>query len=131
MGLTMKDLILLTGFSGTGKSRVGQAVARMLAWSFVDIDDEIARLLADGVTAAEVERIKRRMIAETTYARDSLYRAARAFGSALTSGLTVEDVEAWPDRIAAVTAEQVNAAARAVLRPETSVTGVLLPEEAG
>ncbi len=95
------------------------------------IDDEIARLLADGVTAEEVERIKRRMIAETTYARDSLYRAARAFGSALTSGLTVEDVEAWPERIGAVTAEQVNAAARAVLKPETSVTGVLLPADAG
>jgi len=27
-----------------------------------------------------------------------------------------------------VTAEQVHAAARAVLRPESSVTGVLLPE---
>ena len=95
------------------------------------VDGEIDRLLSDGVSAEEVERIKRRMIAGTTYARDSLYVAARTFGSALTAGLTVEDVEAWPDRIAAVTAEQVNAAARAVLRPETSVTGVLLPEEAG
>ncbi len=91
------------------------------------LDDEIARLLAVGVTAEEVERIKRRMVAETTYARDSLYRAARSFGGALTSGLTVEDVEAWPDRIAVVTADQVDAAARAVLRPETSVTGILLP----
>ena len=93
------------------------------------LDDEIARVLADGVTDAEVERITRRLVAETTYARDSLYTAARSFGGALTAGLTVADVEAWPDRIAAVTADQVNAAARAVLRPETSVTGVLLPEK--
>ena len=68
-------------------------------------------------------------MAQATYARDSLYIAARAFGSALTSGLTVADVEAWPERIGAVTVDQVNAAARAVLIPETSVTGILLPEE--
>ncbi len=93
------------------------------------IDDEIARLLADGVTAEEVARIKPRVRAEAVYARDSLNTAARAFGAALTTGLTVEDVESWPERIEAVTVEQVNAAARAVLRPETSVTGILLPDE--
>ena len=93
------------------------------------VDDEIARLLSAGVTADEVARIKQRVNAEATYARDSLHTAARAFGAALTSGLTVEDVEAWPERIEAVTVEQVNAAARAVLRPETSVTSVLLPDE--
>ena len=37
-------------------------------------------------------------------------------------------MESWPDRIAAVTAEQVNAAARAVLLENRSVTGRLLPE---
>ena len=67
---------------------------------------------------------------EAVYARDSLSTAARIFGAALTSGLSVEDVEAWPERIAAVTTEQVNAAARAVLVPETSVTGLLLPADA-
>lgn len=91
------------------------------------MDAEIARLLADGVTDEEVERIKSRMLAEAVYARDSLYIAARIFGEALTAGLTVEDVEAWPDRIRAVTAAQVNAAARAVLVPKASVTGILLP----
>jgi len=93
------------------------------------MDAEIARLLTDGVTDEEVERIKSRMLAKAVYARDSLYIAARIFGEALTAGLTVEDVEAWPDRIRAVTAAQVNAAARAVLVPEASVTGVLLPDK--
>lgn len=36
--------IVLTGFSYTGKTKVGQEVARMLAWSFVDADEEIVRL---------------------------------------------------------------------------------------
>ena len=34
--------IILTGFSGTGKSRVGVEVAQVLGWRFVDTDAEIA-----------------------------------------------------------------------------------------
>lgn len=93
------------------------------------MDNEIERLLADGVTADEVERVKTRMVREAIYARESLSTAARIFGAALSTGYSVDDVEAWPDRIAAVTADQVNAAARAVLVPETSVTGLLLPAD--
>ena len=33
--------IILTGFSYTGKTKVGQEVARRLGWGFVDIDEEI------------------------------------------------------------------------------------------
>jgi len=36
--------IILTGFSYTGKTKVGQEVARRLGWSFVDIDEEIVHL---------------------------------------------------------------------------------------
>ena len=94
------------------------------------MDAEIAALLSDGVSDEEVERVKTRLVREAVYARDSLSTAARIFGAALSTGLSVDDVEAWPERIAAVTAEQVNAAARAVLVPETSVTGLLLPADA-
>ena len=96
----------------------------------VALDAEIERLLAEGVTDDELERTRGRLIAESIYARDSLMGAARIFGSALTSGEAVGDVEAWPARIAAVTVEQVNAAARHVFRPEQSVTAQLLPAEA-
>jgi zinc protease len=91
------------------------------------LEAEIAKLLADGVTGDEVARARQRLIDGTVFARDSLDTAARVFGAALTSGQTVADVEAWPQRIAAVTAEQVNAAARAILRPDSSTTGILLP----
>jgi zinc protease len=89
---------------------------------------EIAKLLQDGVTEDEVATAKARLAAGAVYARDSLSTAPRVFGRALTTGSTVADVEAWPDRIATVTVEQVMAAARAVFRDESSVTGVLLPE---
>ena len=44
--------IFLTGFSGTGKSAVGVEVARLLGWSFLDIDEEIAR--GEGKSIVEI-----------------------------------------------------------------------------
>jgi 3-dehydroquinate synthase len=35
--------IIITGFSGTGKSLVAKAVARRLNWDFIDTDDEIVK----------------------------------------------------------------------------------------
>ncbi|MBI4337429.1 MAG: 3-dehydroquinate synthase [Chloroflexi bacterium] len=35
--------LILTGFSGTGKTAVGRQTARLLAWDFVDTDQEIVR----------------------------------------------------------------------------------------
>jgi zinc protease len=96
----------------------------------VAVDAEIARVLAKGVSEDELARTRGRLIAESIYARDSLMGAARVFGSALTCGEAVGDVELWPARIAAVTLEQVHAAARHVFRPEHSVTAQLLPVEA-
>ena len=85
-------------------------------------------LISGGVTADEVERAKTRLRAAVVYARDSLQTGARAIGEAITTGTGIQQVETWPSRIAAVTPEEVTAAARAVLREEGSVTGVLLPK---
>ncbi len=86
--------------------------------------------LRDGFDDADVARAKKGLAAAAVYARDSLGAGARAFGRAFTQGRTIEDVEAWPERIAAVTGEQVAAAAKAVLDERRSVTGILLPERA-
>ncbi|MFV3074170.1 M16 family metallopeptidase [Niveispirillum fermenti] len=91
------------------------------------IDAELARLLKDGVTPAEVQSAKVRLRRDAIFARDSLQGPAYAFGVALTTGQTVADVEAWPDRIDAVTVEQVNEAARTVLGRDNHATGILLP----
>jgi 3-dehydroquinate synthase len=37
------DNLIITGFSGTGKSVVARQVARRLGWDFVDTDDEIVK----------------------------------------------------------------------------------------
>jgi len=89
---------------------------------------EIAEITTTGVSADEVSRAQERMLAEAVYARDSLSGGARILGGALASGLTIEDVEAWPERLAAVTPAQIQAAAKAVFVNHRSVTGLLLPE---
>lgn len=93
------------------------------------IDGELDRLLKDGVTDDEVTRAKSRLVDQAALARDSLRRGTYAVGQALTTGRTVEDVESWPDRIKAVTTDEVMAAARAVIKPERSVTGLLMHGE--
>ncbi|HKC33410.1 MAG TPA: pitrilysin family protein [Xanthobacteraceae bacterium] len=96
------------------------------------LDEVIADIVKSGVTAEELERAKTRMIADAVYAQDNQAALARWYGVALTTGSTVEDVLAWPDRIRAVTADAVRDAARTWLDRRRSVTGYLvkeLPEE--
>ncbi|HYH38664.1 MAG TPA: pitrilysin family protein [Azospirillum sp.] len=93
------------------------------------LEAERTRLLKDGVSPEEVATAKKRMLTEAAYARDSLSGPANALGQALATGQSIDDVENWPVRIDAVTAEQVNAAARAVLGKSNHVTGLLLPAE--
>jgi len=87
------------------------------------LDAAIADLLENGLDAERLDRIKRQAEASLIYAKDNVQGLARLYGTALTSGLSVADVQAWPDAIAAVTAENVVAAAEAVLVTERSVTG--------
>ena len=92
------------------------------------METELRRVVEEGVTEDEVERAKTRMRAAAVYARDSLQGGARALGTAIVTGTSIEHVETWPQRMATVTAAQVVAAARAILREERSVTGLLLPK---
>lgn len=89
------------------------------------IDAEVRHVLQRGVSTDEVERGKRRLLAEAVYARDSLDTAPTVLGEALAIGQTIDDVEAWPERISAVTPAAVDAAARAVLGGLGSVTALL------
>ncbi len=92
------------------------------------LDDTLAVVLKDGLPAADLERSRTGLLAAAVYARDNLFTSPRIFGDALTSGLSVEQVEAWPDEVRAVTMKEVMAAGRAVLKITHSVTGLLLPE---
>ena len=51
---------------------------------------------------------------------------AQFVGTSLATGLSLDEVQSWADKIAAVTDADVMQAARQVLQPNTSVTGQLL-----
>lgn len=91
-------------------------------------DKIIAKLLEEGVTSEEVERTKSRLIKQAAFSQDSQSTLARIYGGSLVLGSTIEEIEAWPTRIRAVTAESVNRAARKYLDVKRSVTGYLSPE---
>lgn len=91
------------------------------------LDAALAAFLEEGPSELELARARTRLVAETIFARDSQASLARIFGSALAIGETVEDVLAWPQRIEAVGRDAVIEAARHYLKPDRSVTGLLLP----
>ena len=93
------------------------------------IETEIQRLLDDGVSKEEVSGAIERLQAEAIYARDSLRAPPSILGNALMTGQSIEDVESWPERIGKVTVEAVNAAARALLGSEGTVTTRLMPKK--
>ncbi|MAO56894.1 MAG: peptidase M16 [Rhodospirillaceae bacterium] len=93
------------------------------------VQAEIDKIEADGVTADEVARAKKRMLAGAVFARDSFTAGAQTLGAALAVGQKVADVEAWPERIAAVTADQIKAAAKFVFVKKHSVTAFLMEDK--
>ncbi|WP_246423350.1 M16 family metallopeptidase [Sulfitobacter undariae] len=94
------------------------------------LDQALAEFTKKGVDAEQLERIKLQIRASEIYAQDNVDGIANRYGSALTSGLTIEDVQAWPDILDAVTAEDIMQAAT-LLRREASVTGWLMRPEQG
>ena len=90
------------------------------------MDVAVASFMKEGVDPAQLERLKKQLRAQQIYARDNVDGIAQRYGSALTTGLTVEDVQAWPEILQAITPEEIMAAAEKVIIPETSVTGWLM-----
>jgi zinc protease len=93
------------------------------------VDQVIIRLISNGVEAQALERAKTRLIADAIYAQDSQAMLARWYGSALATGLKMDDIRQWPARIEAVEAPSIIAAARKHLDRRKAVTGHLLPAE--
>ena len=94
------------------------------------IDDVIAKIAETPAASEDLERVKTQLIAEAIYAQDNQATMARWYGGALTAGLSIEDIRGWPDRIRAVTAEQVRLAAKQWIDKKRSVTGYLIKDTA-
>jgi zinc protease len=91
------------------------------------VDKVIDDVIRNGVTDEELERAKTSEIANLIYASDSQQSLAHTYGWNLATGRTIEDVEARPERLKAVTREDVQAVAVKYLDRKRSVTGYLIP----
>ncbi len=86
------------------------------------MDQAIAEFMEEGVDEGQLTRIRAQLNAGEIYALDDSAGTARRYGAALTQGLTIEDVQAWPDVLQAVTAEDIMAAAVLVFDRKNAVT---------
>ena len=94
------------------------------------IDQVISEVGQNPARSEDLERVKTQLIAAAIYAQDNQAALARWYGAALTSGLSIDDIRSWPDRIRAVTAEQVRDVAQKWLDKKRSVTGYLIKDAA-
>jgi len=111
------------GFSLYGTPRPGTTLDDLEAAVYAELD----RIVADGISDSELERVKTRFIRATVFARDDQANMAQTYGLWLTTDRSIEDVSLWADRIREVTAEDVQAVAAKYLSPTIAVTGYLLP----
>ena len=122
------------GYQGTSldPSQFMISVSPKQGVEFADIEQVIDQVISNvgqnAVRAEDLERVKTQLIAEAIYAQDNQATLARWYGGALTTGLSIDDIRSWPERIRAVTAEQVRDAAQKWLDKKRSVTGYLIKD---
>lgn len=113
-GLSLDD----TTFSVTVVPSAGVSLSEAEA----AMDQVIADFMTADIDPEQMERIRTQLRAQEIYALDNVEGLANRYGSALAMGFAVEDVQAWPEILQAVTAEDVKAVAAEVLDIRRSVT---------
>lgn len=98
-----------------------------------EIDRAFREIVGNGITDKEVDAAKMRLIDSALYARDSVAGPAMVIGQSLAMGATLDDVENTPNRISAVTRDEVQTLFDTYLNPlkpdYQPVTGIMLPKE--
>lgn len=89
---------------------------------------QIERVREQGVSAAELDRVKAQVIAQDVYSRDSLFYSAMKVGTLETVGLGRDLLDSYIDKIRAITPEQVQAVAQKYLTKERLTVGHMVPE---
>ncbi|MCB2129772.1 MAG: insulinase family protein [Rhodobacteraceae bacterium] len=90
------------------------------------MDGVLAGFISDGVDSDQFDRVKTRIRAAMIYSEDDVDGLARRYGEALTTGLTIADVQEWPQVLDQITQDEVVAAAKEVFDRRHSVTGWLM-----
>ncbi|MCA0422710.1 MAG: insulinase family protein [Proteobacteria bacterium] len=90
-----------------------------------EIDAILRRVTDEGFADADIRRAKTRLVADLIYAQDNQAQLARIYGAALATGGTIADVQDWPEKIEAVTNDDLKRVLDRYLKRKVAVIGHL------
>ncbi|HQY75263.1 MAG TPA: pitrilysin family protein [Rhodoferax sp.] len=113
------QLCTLYGVPATGKTaaQVEQALRA-----------QVARIAADGVSEAELQRVKNQWVAGEVYKQDSVFNQARILGVHWINGFPLDADERLIARLRAITAAQVQSVAGRYFGDDALTVATLLPQ---
>lgn len=112
------QLFTLTGVPAPGKTPEQVEAA---------LREQVARVAREGVSEAELQRVKTQLIASEVYKLDSVMNQARELGGAWIMGLPPDAGNRLVERLRTVTAEQVKSVAARYFGDDQLSVGVLRP----
>jgi zinc protease len=113
------QLFMLTGVPAPGKTATQVEDA---------LKAQVVRIAREGITPAELARVKAQWVASEVYKLDSLFNQARELGTQWVQGFGVDAGEALIAQLRAVSAEQVQAVAQRYFGDDALTVAHLLPQ---
>ena len=113
------QLFMLSGVPAPGKTPL-QVEGALKA--------EVARIAREGITPAELARVKTQWVAGEVYKLDSLFNQARELGTQWAQGLAVTAGDQLIEQLRGVTAAQVQAVAQRYFGDDALTVAHLLPQ---
>ena len=89
---------------------------------------EVSRIAHEGISEAELQRVKTQWMAGEIYKLDSVFNQAQELGSYWVQGMDVDTGERLMSRLRQVSAAQVQAVAKRYFSDEQLSTAVLVPD---
>ena len=113
------QLFVLDGVPAQGKTAAQVELA---------LREQVGRIAREGVSEAELSRVKTQWVTSEVYKLDSVFNQARELGSNWVQGLPLDAGEQLIARLRAVTAAQVKAVAQRYFGDDQLTVAVLLPQ---
>jgi zinc protease len=89
---------------------------------------QVSRVATEGISQAELQRVKNRWMASEIYKQDSVFNQARILGVNWVNGFPLDTDARLMARLKAVTAEQVKAVAARYFGDDSLTVATLLPQ---
>ncbi len=111
-------------FTLEGTPSEGKTVAELEA----ALREQLVKLVRDGVSAEELQRVKSQVTANEVYKRDSVFYQAMQIGQLESIGLGHQAIPVMLKKIQEVSAQQVQDVARDILKDDNLTVAVLDPQ---